>query len=253
MKGPDVNNTAMIRRNFQGMPREGLQFLRTLKRNNRREWFQKNKQKYDDTVKRPMQELISILAEDFEEWAPEMVANPKTSLYRIYRDTRFSRDKSPYKTHVAGVFPRKGLGKHEGAGFYFHVSTDEVLIAGGMYMPCAETLNTVRSHIAENVEEFRSIVASRAFRKLFGELGGEQLTRVPRGYRADHPAAEYLKYKQFLVGRDFEPGLALGPKFYGQIVVMFRGMLPLIRFLNAPLVRAIREKEFQTHFIRAAS
>src|SRR5262245_47309712 len=99
-------------------PKECLQFLRSLKRNNNREWFQAHKSIYEQFVKRPMTDLIVALAEDFQKFAPEMIASPKVSAYRIYRDTRFSSDKSPYKTHMAAVFPRSGLGKHEGAGFY---------------------------------------------------------------------------------------------------------------------------------------
>src|SRR4051812_30138334 len=99
-------------------PREGLHFLRLLKRNNNREWFQEHKGIYEEYVRQPMAALIAALAEDFPKFAPEMIASPKISAYRIHRDTRFSNDKSPYKTHVAAVFPRAGLDKHQGAGFY---------------------------------------------------------------------------------------------------------------------------------------
>src|SRR5262247_320802 len=135
---------------FLAFPKEGLQFLRTLKRNNNREWFQEHKSIYENSLKQPMSDLIAALAEDFQKFAPEMAASSKTSAYRIYRDTRFSNDKSPYKTHIAAVFPRSGLGKHEGAGFYLHIAPEEVLIAGGLYKPSSEDLNAVRNHIAHN-------------------------------------------------------------------------------------------------------
>src|SRR4051794_21189306 len=106
-------------------PPETVRFLRALKRNNRREWFQTRKERFEAEVRAPMIDVIEQLALDFREFAPELVASPKSSLYRIYRDTRFSENKTPYKTHVAAVFPWRGLPKHEGAGLYFHVAPDE--------------------------------------------------------------------------------------------------------------------------------
>src|SRR5205823_13261569 len=177
---------------------EGLRFLRSMKRNNNREWFWEHKGIYEQHVKQPMAELIETLAGEFQQFAPEMIASPRASAYRIYRDTRFSKDISPYKTHVAAVFPRSGLGKHEGAGFYVHIAPTELLIGGGLYVPLPEDLAVVREHIATNAKSFLGIVDSRQFRKLFGTLGGEQLARVPRGFSPDHPAADYLRHKQFL-------------------------------------------------------
>src|SRR5262244_2149259 len=180
----------MKQKHFSGFPKEGLRFLRELKRNNNREWFQEHKRIYEESLKRPMAELIATVAADFQKFAPEMVSSPKSSAYRIYRDTRFSKDKSPYKTHIAAVFPRAGLGKHEGAGFYLHISTSELLLGGGLYMPSPEDLNAVRQEIADDAESFMRIVDSRPFRKLFGSVDGERLSRVPRGFAAGHPAAE---------------------------------------------------------------
>ena len=230
---------------FPGLPKEGLQFLRSLKRNNNREWFQKHKSIYETQVKQPMESLIEFMATEFQRFAPEMVASPKASAYRIHRDTRFSKDKSPYKTHVAAVFPRSGLGKHEGAGYYLHVAPTELLIGGGLYMPLPEDLNAIRSHIAENAEAFIGIVEGRPFRRLFGTIGGEQLSRVPRGFPPDHAAAKYLRYKQFLASRTFEPDVATTDGFYKLVVETFRGMLPFIRFLNDPLLRARRIRDRQ--------
>ena len=226
-------------------PKESLQFLRSLKRNNNRDWFNRHKSVYENSVKEPMNELIRALAADFARLAPEMIATPKASAYRIYRDTRFSKDKSPYKTHVAAVFPRAGLGKHEGAGFYFHLAADECLIAGGLYMPLSEELGAVRSHIAENHKAFGGIVNSRRFKSLFGAVGGEKLSRVPRGFAPNHPAAEYLKHKQFLAGRTLAPEVALESGFYKLIVETFQGMLPFIRFLNEPIIRSRRIRKRQ--------
>src|SRR4051794_7730599 len=106
---------------FSAFPAQGLQFLRSLKRHNNREWFQTHKSEYEQYLKKPMTELIEAVHVDFQRIAPEMVASPKVSSYRIHRDTRFSKNKLPYKTHVAAIFPRAGLAKHEGAGLYLHV------------------------------------------------------------------------------------------------------------------------------------
>jgi len=226
-------------------PKEGLHFLRSLKRNNNREWFQEHKSIYETQVKEPIENVVSAIAVEFDKFAPEMVASPRISVYRIYRDTRFSKDKSPYKTHAAAVFPRAGLSKHEGAGFYFHISPTELLIGGGLYMPLPEDLNAIRNHLAANPEAFLAIVKGKSFRRIFGAVGGEQLARVPAGFRPDHPVADYLRHKQFLAGRTFPPDTATSPQFYKLIMETFRGMLPFVRFLNEPLIRARRLKERQ--------
>ena len=212
-----------------------LRFLRALKRNNRREWFNAHRDDYETHVRQPMTVVVERLAHDFRAFAPELVASPKVSMYRIYRDTRFSENKTPYKTHVAAVFPQRGLPKHEGAGVYFHISPDEVWIGGGMYAPQTPQLQAVREHIATNVRRLRAIVESPAFRREFGKLEGEQLQRIPRGFPKDHEAAHYLRYRQFLAGREFPPAFATSPRFYGALVNAFKRAAPLIRFLNEPL------------------
>ena len=158
-------------------------------------------------------------------------------MYRIYRDTRFSENKAPYKTHVAAIFPCRGLPKHEGAGLYFHVSPAEVWIGGGMYAPQTPQLQAVREHIAANVHGLRAIVESPLFRRTVGGLEGERLQRVPRGFAKDHPAAEYLKFRQFLAAREFPASFATRPTFYGGLLRIFRLVAPLGRFLNEPLLK----------------
>jgi uncharacterized protein (TIGR02453 family) len=235
----------MNKRAFSAFPKEGLQFLRSLKRHNNREWFQAHRSIYEQHLKQPMAELIDALAADFSQFAPEMIASVKSSAYRIHRDTRFSNDKSPYKTHVAAVFPRSGLGKHEGAAFYLHVAPSEVLVGGGLYMPLPEDLASVRERIAENPKLFLNILGGRRFRSLFGSISGAQLMRVPRGFSPDHVAADYLKYKQFLASRNLEASVACEPGFYDLVVETFRAMLPFIRFLNDPILRSRRTKQRQ--------
>jgi uncharacterized protein (TIGR02453 family) len=217
-------------------PPEALTFLRSLKRNNRRDWFLAHRDDYDTYVRGPMLEIVQRLADDMRAFAPEIVCDPKTAVYRIYRDVRFSPNKAPYKTHIAASFPTRGLPKHEGAGLYFHVSPTEVWVGGGMYAPQTAQLQAVREHIAQHVRRLRAIVESPGFRKTVGTLDGERLQRVPRGFAADHPAAEFLKYRQFLAGCELPPRLATSPKFYGTILNVFRQVTPLARFLNDPLL-----------------
>jgi len=214
-----------------------LKFLRALKRNNRREWFNAHRDDYEACVRGPMTAIVERLSEDFRAFAPELVASPRVSMYRIYRDTRFSENKTPYKTHIAAVFPTRGLLKHEGAGLYFHISPDEVWVGGGMYAPQPEQLFAVREHIAANSRQLRAILESPGFRRHVGSLEGEKLKRVPRGFPSDHPAAEYLKHRHFIAGAEFPGALAASPKFYSTLLTVFRQVIPLSRFLNAPLLK----------------
>jgi uncharacterized protein (TIGR02453 family) len=215
--------------------RRTLAFLRALKRNNDRDWFRARKGEYDQHVRRPMIELLERLANDFRLFAPELVADPKVSLYRIYRDTRFSPDKSPLKTHVAAHFPHREIRK-TGAGLYVHVAPKEVWIGGGLYMPGTSELTAIREHIAAKYRQLERIVESSAFKRVVGSLTGEQLSRVPRGFATDHPAAHYLRFRQFLAGREYPASFAISPRFYGEVVKVFRQVAPLTRFLNAPLL-----------------
>ncbi len=223
---------------------ETLAFLRALKRHNDREWFRERRHLYDQRVRAPMLAVIDRLARDLPRFAPELVVSPKVSLYRVYRDTRFSPDKSPLKTHVAAIFPWRGLEKHQGAGLYFEVAPGHCWIGGGMYAPQPWQLRTVREHIASQLREFRRIVESRSFRRVIGALDGERLVRVPPGFPPNHPAAEYLKFRQFLAGREFPGTFATLPRFYAELLKIFRVVAPLARFLNEPLTAANTERLF---------
>lgn len=215
---------------------DAVAFLRALKRHNTREWFARNKARFDGSVRAPMIDVIEQLGRDFVTLAPELVATQKASLYRIHRDTRFSHDKTPYKTHVAAVFPHHALPKHEGAALYLEVSIERVLIGGGLYAPQPSQLFQLREHIAAHHRQLTSIVGSPGFRRKVGDLGGESLTRVPRGFPADHPAADFLRRKQFLAGRTEPVALATSAAFYKTVLKTFVEILPLIRFLNAGLI-----------------
>jgi uncharacterized protein (TIGR02453 family) len=213
-----------------------LSFLKRLKRNNRREWFNARRDEYEAVVRKPMVAVVERLAVDMRAIAPELLVSPKHSIYRIYRDTRFSDNKAPYKTHVAASFWHRELAKGVGAGLYFHISPEGLWVGGGMYAPETPELQAVREQIAANLRQFRSIVEAPAFRRgLDGGLEGERLQRVPRGFSKDHEAAEYLKYRQFLAGREFPARFATGSGFYSGLLGVFRQVAPLIRFLNEPL------------------
>lgn len=214
---------------------ETLRFLRALKRNNDREWFKARKPDYEAHVRGPMIALLARLADDFRAFAPELVADPKISLYRIYRDTRFSEDKTPLKTHAAAHFPHRRLRK-AGAGLYLEVAPQWVWIGGGIYMPGTPELGAIRAHIDAHHRRLRRIVEAKAFIAAAGGLHGEQLTRVPRGFPKEHPAADYLRFRQFLAGREYPADFACSPRFYPELARVFRQVAPLVRFLNEPLL-----------------
>lgn len=217
-----------------------LAFLRALRRNNDRDWFRARKDQYDRQVRGPMVATIERLAHEFERFAPELVASPTVSMYRPYRDTRFSADKRPLKTHVSAIFPCRGLGKHEGAGLYLEINPDEVLVAGGIYAAQGAVLQRLREHLAINHTQWRALVESPSFRRAFGRIHGESLTRVPRGFPGDHPAAEYLKLRQFLASRRYAPTFCCSPRFDSSVVRSFELLAPVMRFLNEPLLAAPR-------------
>uniref|UniRef100_Q01NJ4 TIGR02453 family protein n=1 Tax=Solibacter usitatus (strain Ellin6076) TaxID=234267 RepID=Q01NJ4_SOLUE len=221
---------------FPGFPQEGLDFFRKLQRNNRRDWFQPRKPVFDATLKQPMRELVAAINVGMKTFAPEYVTDPDKAIYRIYRDTRFSKDKTPYKDHIAASFPLQGT--PAGAGLYFAVSHKEVAIGGGIYMPAPETLRAIRHHVAERHQELRKIVAKPAVRQLYrAGLQGEQLTRVPKGFDPAHPAADLLRYKQLFLYVELNPDLATTSELYPTVVRHFRAITPFLRYLNAPLTR----------------
>jgi uncharacterized protein (TIGR02453 family) len=216
--------------------RKTLAFLRALKRNNDREWFRARKADYEQHVRSPMMALLQQLARDLPGFAPDLVSDPRVCLFRIYRDTRFSSDKRPLKTNVAAHFPSRKFPKGEGAGLYVEVAPQWVWMGGGIYMPSSNELNAIRAAIAEDHRRFRRVVTAPAFRRAVGELSGEQLTRVPRGYVKDHPAAEYLRHRQFIGGREYPADFAVSSRFYSELLTVFRGIAPLVGFLNDAIV-----------------
>ena len=232
---------------FPGFPPEMFQFFRQLKRNNHREWFQPRKELFERHVKAPMTELVTALNSQLMKFGPDYVADPKRAIFRIYRDTRFSPDKTPYKTHIGASFGRRGL-RISGGGLYFGVSQEGVEVAGGIYHPEPDTLLAVRTHIAENYAELRAILAQSKVKKLFGGLEGRELTRVPKGFDATHAAADLIKKKDWLLDVSLKPSLATSPQLYKELVERFRVMLPFVEFLNQPLAGKPAKDLLEAHF-----
>lgn len=224
-----------------GFTPKTLTFLRALKRNNRREWFHERRADYDQHVHEPMVAIVEQLAHDFAKVAPDFVANPKISMFRPWRDTRFSANKAPLKTNVAAVFPHRALGRMQGAGLYFEVSTESVWIGGGLYAPDSAMLHAVRRHIADHHRTLAKLVGAAKFKTLLGAMQGTTSTRMPRGFDAAHPAADVLRHKQFLAAREEAPAFAARPDFYKQLLATFEAMAPFVTFLNEPIVAMRRD------------
>ena len=217
-----------------------IKFLRDLKKNNDREWFQPRKEQYEKLVREPMLRAVEAVNRKFESVAPDYITDPAKAVYRIYRDTRFSPDKTPYKTHIGALLWHKRLGKNGGACFYFHVSTEELLIAGGLYHAPPAEMVKFRSHIAERHERLTKILRSRSVREKFGDLQGDKLSRPPKGYSADHPAIEYLKHKDLLLEVSLSPETACEKSAISTVTSHLSAMAPFVEFLNEPALTQAR-------------
>lgn len=211
-----------------------FKFLSGLKKNNSKVWFEKNRKVFEAELKGAAMKFIADMQIPMEVMAPRIKVDPRPSggsLFRIYRDVRFSKDKSPYKTHV-GIQFRHVAGKDAHApGFYLHLEPGEVFTAGGVWHPDGKTLHGMRLAIAENPDEWKKLTRTAAFRKRF-ELWGEKLKRPPKGFDAEHPLAEDLKMKEFMAIEAFTQKQALSPNFLPQVVKSFEAMNPLMKFLS---------------------
>jgi uncharacterized protein (TIGR02453 family) len=218
-----------------------FRFLRALRRHNDREWFATHRAEYELWVRDPMRALVEEMDARLGRIAPEMVGDPARSIFRIYRDVRFSADKSPYKTHVAAQFYHRDAGRGAGvdatgagASYYVHVDPAESFVAGGIWMPARPALNAIRDAIAADPEGFEKIVTAPAFRRRFGGLENEAvLKRMPRGFSEAHPAARWLRYRSFIGYRALTPAEVTGPRLPAILERDFVRLLPLVRWLNA--------------------
>ncbi|MEZ5404267.1 MAG: DUF2461 domain-containing protein [Bryobacteraceae bacterium] len=229
---------------FRGFPPEMAPFFRELKKNNNRDWFQERKELFETKVRAPMLDFVESLNAWFAAEAPEFVTEPAKAVYRIYRDTRFSKDKTPYKDHIAAIFPHRTLGKHEGGGFYVGITDTGVGVAGGVYGPTPEGILTLRNHFASHHAEFAVLASAKGLSKLVGSLQGGQLARMPKGFPADHPAGDLLRRKQWYWYAEMQDNLeklTASAKLTTEVTKRYAAMLPAVRWMNAPLVAGARK------------
>jgi uncharacterized protein (TIGR02453 family) len=217
---------------FTGFQLEAIQFLADLAANNERTWFQPRKADYERLLKEPLESLCTALAQRFEARGIPLRADPARSPFRIYRDVRFSKDKSPYKTNVGASFPWAGDGEGAGGG-YFHLAPGEVFVGGGMWHPEPTKLNAFRRLVDKDPGRVHAVIDDPAFVGAFGQVSGERLTRVPQGYRADHPDADLLRLKGVVFMRQLSDADAASTDLPDRLAETLQLGLPLLRLLAA--------------------
>lgn len=214
-------------------------FLEKLKANNKREWFQANKSLYDD-ARGEFEQFIAVLIPVVREIDPDVdVVSPKECLFRIFRDVRFSKDKSPYKTNF-GAFIAKGGRKSPYAGYYVHIEPGASFVGGGAYMPESQYLKAIRTEIFENVDEYKAIVEGAEFRKFFGGMFGEKLKTAPKGFPKEFSDIDLLKNKHYAVAHRVEDDFWFSDTLVEDVAEMFRVQYVLNRFLNNAIGNAVR-------------
>ncbi|MBV9903343.1 MAG: DUF2461 domain-containing protein [Alphaproteobacteria bacterium] len=222
---------------FQGLPKDFFAFFKELKQNNDRAWFEDNKQRFRDSVQAPLSAFIEDMRAPLAKISKQFVADPRPnggSMFRIYRDVRFSKDKRPYKEH-AGVQFRHAMAKDIHApSFYMHFGDGEVFYGGGMYMPDPPALGKIRDAIVKSPAKWKAIKADKAFVKMFGPLGTDHtLAKAPRGYDPEHPLIGDIKLKSFFAIHDANAKEAQSPKFPNDVAAAFKAATPLMKFLCA--------------------
>jgi len=208
-----------------------LEFLHLLKENNNREWFNENKHHYLE-AREQFIAVVDELIEGITRFDPAIRGNTgKDAVYRIYRDVRFSKDKSPYKGYFSAYIAPGGR-KSNLAGYYIHFEPDGCLAGGGLHCPKNDELKEIRFEIYNHVDEFGRIIGSRDFERLFGELWGEKLKRPPKGFPKEFPQIEWLKYKKYLMLHRFPESKTEDEHFVNYVLNVFQKMKPLNDFLN---------------------
>ncbi len=214
--------------------KETLDFFKLIKKNNDREWFKKNKHLYEKANANIIEfttELIKLIAA-FDK--PVALLSPKDCMYRIYRDTRFSNDKTPYKTH-AGIHITSAEKKMGSAGYYLHIEPGNNLLGGGVYHPDPDRLRGMRQEIDYNAKDFLKIINNKTFKSTFGEIVGDRLKTVPKGYDKENPMLEYLQMKEYLTMKSVDDDLMLADDFIKVAAKTFKVMHPFNEFLNLPM------------------
>ncbi|MEE8062635.1 MAG: DUF2461 domain-containing protein [Gemmatimonadales bacterium] len=227
-------------------------FFRGLKRNNRKDWFEDHRQQYESEIRGPMRDLIEEVDVRLARIAPEFIGDPKRSMFRIYRDIRFSKDKSPYKTAAGVWFYHGDAGRKVGqdaegggAGIYFPLAPDGCFSAGGIWMPAGPVLRKVRDGLAEDPRGFERSIEGARFKRRFGSLDEEaMLKRMPRGFDEDHPAAKWLRYKSFTVHRPLTTSQVQSKRLPDTLAADVEVMLPLLRWLNSAVGYRPRTRRF---------
>jgi uncharacterized protein (TIGR02453 family) len=222
-------------RAFTGFTPNAIQFLADLTANNDRAWFQPRKADYERLLKDPMAAFIAALAERFAARGIPLVADPVRSPFRIYRDTRFSKDKSPYKTHLGASFPwapnaAAGEGPH-GVGGYFNLQPGEIYVGGGMWHPEKPRLDAFRRAVADDPRRVHAVLGDPGFTATFGTVNGDRLSRVPRGFPPDHPDAELLKLKDVTFGRRLSDEEAFSAGLPDTVADALATAVPVLRLL----------------------
>lgn len=214
------------------IPPSSLEFLRELHEHNTREWFNANKPRYQTEYAHVAAFTEGLLGRmsQYDELEP-MTA--KQSLFRIYRDVRFSKDKSPYKTHFSGQMKRAS--KWRRGGYYFHIEPGASFVGGGFWAPNAADLKRIREELATDAQPLREIIAAPEFQEAFGQLEGEQLKTAPQGYSMDHPNIDLLRYKQFLLTRSFSDQEVIASDFLDKMAEAFRRMRPFFDYMSEVL------------------
>lgn len=214
--------------------------MRQLKQNNNREWFAQNKETYQQQL-----ELVEVFTAGLLNMmnTHDVIETPsaKKALHRIYRDIRFSKDKTPFKTNWSGNFKRAG--KHRRGGYYFHLEPGNTFVGGGFWAPNAPDLKRIRDDIAFDASPLQKIINSTEFKTTFGVLEGEQLKTAPKGYAADHEAIDLLRYKQFLVRKRFTDAEALQPDFLNRASDTFKAMRPFFDYMSDVLTANVNGEE----------
>ncbi|MGI8927856.1 MAG: DUF2461 domain-containing protein [Candidatus Limnocylindrales bacterium] len=223
---------------FTSFGREGLQFLVDLALNNERSWFQPRKAEYERLLKEPLEALCVDLAAEFKRRGMPLRSDPRKSPFRIYRDTRFAKDKSPYKTHVAASFPWVGEGEatspgepERHGGGYFHISPEGSYMGGGMWHPEPARLAAFRRAVDQQPEVTMAALEERGFRARFEPVHGDALKRMPQGYPADHPRADLLRLKDVTFGRELSEKEVLSSRLPQILADDFAAAVPVMRFL----------------------
>ncbi|MBS1511157.1 MAG: DUF2461 domain-containing protein [Bacteroidetes bacterium] len=210
-----------------------LQFLKDLRKNNNKSWFDANRKRYDQAKEDFISQVEKIIAGIGQFDTPVAALKAKDCMFRINRDVRFSKDKSPYKVNIAAYFNRNGK-KAAGAGYYMHIEPGNSFVGGGIWMPEPKELGQIRQEIDYNFDAWKKIMNNAAFKKAFPKsVEGEALTRPPKGYDDSNPAIEYIKKKSFVVMHQFTDKEVLDKAFIKNVLQVFKAMKPLVDFINA--------------------